>query len=173
LGQLKRTSCQNFPVHIVTGHTLHQRATTHVFRNFFKEFPGTFTAALPCDQQKYQIVNKFMDPATKLVIDKDKYFSKLQQMQSTHARRKERIKGCKKYEKKNVRFMSVAKFAEHLETDPDEYFNGNYDWYYSQGNLITVKFDDENYIMKVCGPHLDKLCEFMSFTRSFSLSTNR
>lgn len=71
-------------------------------------------------------------------------------------------KEYKKARKKNIYPYIAIQFAELLEQNPDPYFNSKYDWYYTGGNLCSIKNDNfyssnESYIFHVIGSNLNKL----------------
>jgi hypothetical protein len=157
VGKLAKSATNNFPVNTIHGHTM-QDPVGHAFSDIVQQFPGTMTYCIPCDQQKYEYLQKFQDPAIQLVKEKDKYLHRVHWMQNTHAKRKERRKVELKT-KKNIQQTSIAQFAELLETDPDKYFEGNYDWYYAGGNMETLEYEDENYVLKIGGENNESLCK--------------
>ncbi len=53
--------------------------------------------------------------------------------------------------------MMVKKFAETLETDPDKYFNGTYDWYFTGGGMDIVDVDGQEFIVHSEGNELQNL----------------
>lgn len=56
--------------------------------------------------------------------------------------------------------MMVKKLAEVLETDPDEYFNGTYDWYFTGGSMDTVEVDGQEFLLHSEGNALQNLSKY-------------
>lgn len=55
--------------------------------------------------------------------------------------------------------MMIKKFAETLESDPDKYFNGSYDWYFTGGSMDIVDVDGQEYVVHSEGNELQNLSE--------------
>ncbi|XP_054729923.1 uncharacterized protein LOC129238770 isoform X2 [Anastrepha obliqua] len=73
-------------------------------------------------------------------------------------------------EKKGSYYTSVFDLAKRLECDPDPYFHGSYDYYYTGGNLCVM--DDGSHVLHVDNENLDNinvgaLPKFTSFSNGF------
>lgn len=42
----------------------------------------------------------------------------------------------------DVNFNYIAKFGEMIKLNPDEYFNGTYNWYFTGSNCKWIRDDD-------------------------------
>lgn len=60
----------------------------------------------------------------------------------------------------NVNTTLVKHLAEALELDPDKYFNGTYDWYFTGGSLDIVEVDGQEYLVHSDGNELQTLSEY-------------
>ncbi|XP_018323569.1 uncharacterized protein LOC108735862 [Agrilus planipennis] len=82
-------------------------------------------------------VSPDVDPCTKLVIEKDKYRQDLQYYRSVHKTHKGRIEFIKEKE-----FCVLPKYLIDISKgalkDPDPFFKGSYDWYYTGGIIDTI-----------------------------------
>uniref|UniRef100_A0A0A1WWA4 Apolipoprotein L4 n=1 Tax=Zeugodacus cucurbitae TaxID=28588 RepID=A0A0A1WWA4_ZEUCU len=72
--------------------------------------------------------------------------------------------------KEDIYHNSFFELAKRLECDPDPYFHGSYDYYYTGGNLCIL--GDGEHILHVDGKNMDNLHvgvlpKFTSFTSSF------
>ncbi|XP_004525890.1 uncharacterized protein LOC101453510 [Ceratitis capitata] len=79
-------------------------------------------------------------------------------------------KKFKTNERENSYHNSFFELAKRLECDPDPYFHGSYDYYYTGGNLCLL--DDGEHVLHVDGPNLNNLNvgilpKFRSFSRTF------
>lgn len=53
--------------------------------------------------------------------------------------------------------MMVKTFAETLESDPDKYFNGTYDWYFTGSSMDIVHVDGQEFLIHSEGNLLQNL----------------
>lgn len=49
-----------------------------------------------------------------------------------------------------------------MNGDPDEYFQGSYNWYYTGGCMDVVDMDGDQYIFHVSGENMSVLSELKS-----------
>lgn len=59
----------------------------------------------------------------------------------------------------DVDLKYVQQFAEKLENNPDKYFSGKYNWYFTGSNMIVMNMPTEDVLFHVTGEHLNKLGE--------------
>ncbi|XP_059621602.1 uncharacterized protein LOC132265119 [Phlebotomus argentipes] len=80
------------------------------------------------------------DTALKLIKAKDEYNNKGLQIrrQYTIAQKRREIR---KLEKRRVYSKSVIQMANHLDNDPDKFFSGEYDWYFTGGTLDVLQHE--------------------------------
>lgn len=75
--------------------------------------------------------------------------------------------------KDNVNTSMVKHFTEALEMDPDKYFNGTYDWYFTGGSMDIVDVDGQEFLINSDGnnlQNLSKCCElFTSLSRQVGI----
>lgn len=53
----------------------------------------------------------------------------------------------------------VASIIRHLESDPDEYFDGAYDWYFTGGCLDVAEMDGYHFVFHAAGDDMKMLSE--------------
>lgn len=51
----------------------------------------------------------------------------------------------------------VQQYAQRFEQNPDEYFSGSYDWYFTGSNMVTVKTPLHDLLFHVGTPELNVL----------------
>lgn len=51
----------------------------------------------------------------------------------------------------------MAKVIQVLDTDPDEYFQGGYNWYYTGGPLEVVQLDQQHFSLHIVGEQMNVL----------------
>lgn len=59
----------------------------------------------------------------------------------------------------NANTKMVKKFSEALESDPDKYFNGTYDWYFTGGSMDIVDVDGQEFLIHSEGSESQNLSE--------------
>lgn len=82
----------------------------------------------------------------------------------------QKVKKFKTNSKEDIYHNSLFELAKRLECDPDPYFHGSYDYYYTGGNLCIL--GDGQHVLHVDGNNLDSLHlgvfpMLRSFTSSF------
>ncbi|XP_039961637.1 uncharacterized protein LOC120775496 [Bactrocera tryoni] len=82
----------------------------------------------------------------------------------------QKVKKFKTNHKEDLYHNSLFELAKRLECDPDPYFHGSYDYYYTGGNLCIL--GDGQHVLHVDGKNLDSLHlgmfpKLRSFTNSF------
>lgn len=66
-------------------------------------------------------------------------------------------KTMRKQERNQIYSTDVALLAEYMETDPDPFFNGVHNWYYTGGNIITIKSNDNHLALHTVGKEQDSI----------------
>lgn len=72
----------------------------------------------------------------------------------TIKKKKEQMKVKNDFE---VETKYVQQFAEVLEKNPDKYFSGTYNWYFTGSNMIVMNMPMEDVLFHVTGEQLNKL----------------
>lgn len=54
---------------------------------------------------------------------------------------------------------NVVNVINHMETEPDKYFDGTYNWYYTGGCLDVTEMDGYHFIFHVIGEKMQILSE--------------
>lgn len=57
----------------------------------------------------------------------------------------------------DVDLKYVKHFAEELEKNPDKYFSGTYNWYFTGSNMIVMNMPTEDVLFHVTGEQLNTL----------------
>lgn len=57
----------------------------------------------------------------------------------------------------DVDLKYVQQFAEELENNPDKYFSGQYNWYFTGSNMIIMNMPDEDVLFHVTGENMNRL----------------
>lgn len=57
----------------------------------------------------------------------------------------------------DVELKYVQQFAEELENNPDKYFSGKYNWYFTGSTMIVMNMPREDRLFHVTGDQLNKL----------------
>lgn len=116
----------------------------------------------------------------KLVQQKNDYINEVNKLTGNYKRSRELFLACenRKFKRNNIRFMftdpankknksniypkHLNKLMELTVQDPDPYFFGSYNWYYTGGTLETASILDIDFLFYVSGEKLDIFSEFIS-----------
>ncbi|GJQ70351.1 hypothetical protein Trydic_g22785 [Trypoxylus dichotomus] len=108
----------------------------------------TLTISLPYPISEPREIESFVDSCNKLVSDKEKYNSKVDSVVSRYKKDKRWL--TKKYVKE-TKYGMLPKYVFDLAMenikDPDIYFDGNYNWYYTGGVLDKCEIFGEDYLI--------------------------
>lgn len=128
----------------------------------FQEFPWRVSYPAPVIKKPNLDWLNFKDPLIQLVKEKQKYQRELNLMKSRHERNK-KIKAFKMAFDMGYYSQNVVEFMEKLDQDPDKFFNGRYDYYYTGGTMDIIRQPYFDYLFYATGENMDQI-EFQRIT---------
>uniref|UniRef100_A0A1B0CHX2 Uncharacterized protein n=1 Tax=Lutzomyia longipalpis TaxID=7200 RepID=A0A1B0CHX2_LUTLO len=123
------------------------------FRSFpwFSTYPEVFLITPEIDTFNQ------VDKCLKLVKDKRRYVNQIKNLKIQYKRRKNKLSKLGKASRSGRYLMHVAHMAELLKKDPDKYFSGLHNWYYTGGTLDCLADDKGMSLFSAFGSHLNGL----------------
>ncbi|KRT79911.1 hypothetical protein AMK59_7363 [Oryctes borbonicus] len=116
--------------------------------NDFTTDVETLNISLPYPVSEPRDIENVIDNCNKPVLDKEKYNGRIESFLSRYKKDKRRV--TKKYVKE-TKYGSLPKYLFDLAVenikDPDTYFEGNYNWYYTGGILDKCRMLGEEYLI--------------------------
>lgn len=133
-----------------------------------QEFPWRVSHPIPVIKRKNLDWNGYEDPLIRLVREKREFECELNAMKRRHVSNIQNIKAVKRAVSKGVYSFNVVDFIKKLEEDPDIYFNGRYDWYYTGGTMDVIRQPYFDYLLFANGENMDRI-EFQIITKKNKL----
>lgn len=128
----------------------------------FHEFPWRVSHPVPVIKRKNLDWNGYTDPLYRLVKEKKVFEDELSGMKRRHGTN-QKIKAFKRAFDNGYYSQNVVDFIAKLEQDPDAYFNGKYNWYYTGGTMDIIRQPYFDYLFFATGENMDQI-EFQRIT---------
>ncbi|KAK9304854.1 hypothetical protein QLX08_003922 [Tetragonisca angustula] len=180
--KLKSIFLDHYPHHLIPGYNLHSNFSMddsdleNVIEQY-QEYPyhcDLPKPLLPPAKVPRNVLNE-EDPALELVTLKNYLNSDKERMKDYYLKHKKELKLIHKKDvkwnrTKNIIIAKVPKYvadmAQIIDKDPDPYFEGVYNWYYTGGSVDCVQLHNKNILLfpfmeeLVCTP-IDNIEEFL------------
>ncbi|XP_037025066.1 uncharacterized protein LOC119066606 [Bradysia coprophila] len=120
--------------------------------------PSIWQSTYPTPVVDGALADPKVDHCLELARRKKLFIRNVQSIKQCYQKNKSKIEEeMKQIPKDNINTKMVKKFAETLETDPDKYFNGTYDWYFTGGSMDIVDVDGQEFLVHSEGNELQNL----------------
>lgn len=127
-----------------------------------QEFPWKVSHPIPIIKRKNLDWNEYKDPVCQLVKEKSDFESDLNSIKRRHISNK-KDKAIMRAMKQGIYSYNVVDFIRKLEQNPDIYFNGRYDWYYTGGTMDIIRQPYFDYLFFATGENMEKI-QFQTIT---------